>query len=82
MPVDDRYARSKFKDQVLSQTDDVELMEFILIGLIVVDIILGLYRHYLARFNAMEQIAAINNAHNTPPIQRRNSMALLQVADR
>ena len=41
----------------------------------------GLYRHYYARLNAAQQLAALYNAQNTPPVQRRNSMALLRVAD-
>ena len=81
MPVDDRYAKSKFKNQVLAQTDDVEMLEYILIGLIVVDLIFAVYRHYSARLQAVEQLAAINQAQNTPPIQRRDSTHFLRIAE-
>ena len=81
MPADDRFRKSEFKEQVIANTDYVEIMEYVLIGLAIFNFISGLYRHYYARVNAAQQLAALYNAQNTPPVQRRNSMALLRVAD-
>ena len=81
MPADDRYRKSEFKQQVIANTDYVEVMEYVLIALGIFNLISGFYRHYYARLNAAQQLAALNNAQNTPPVQRRNSMALLRVAD-
>ena len=81
MPADDRYRKSEFKQQIIANTDYVEVMEYVLIALGIFNFISGLYRHYYARLNAAQQLAALYNAQNTPPVQRRNSMALLRVAD-
>ena len=81
LPVDDKFRKTEFKKQVLEQTDYVELMEYLLIGLVILDILAGFYSHYVQRINAVQQLAALEGANNTPQIQRRNSMALLRVAD-
>ena len=80
LPVDERFKKSHFKNLLLSYTDNVEVLEYVLIGLVVLDIVLGFFRQYGQRVNAVQQLAALEAANNpTPPIQRRNSNALLRV---
>ena len=80
LPVDERFKKSHFKNQLLAYTDWVEPLEYVLIGLVVLDIILGFVRQYGQRVSAVQQLAALEaNQNQTPPIQRRNSNALLRV---
>ena len=74
LPIDEKYRRTPFKQQLLENTDQVEILQIASVALVILDIFINIYKLWAARLQTIQIIAAQAAAQtNTPIAQRRNS---------
>ena len=74
MPVNEEFRETPYKKKMMENTDEVEMLQYVSVSLVLLDLVLNVYKIWAARLQTM-QIFASNAAAqpNTPIAQHRNS---------
>ena len=74
MPVNEEYRETPYKKKMMENTDEVEMLQYVSLSLVLLDLVLNIYKLWAARLQTMQILASTAAVQpNTPIAQRRNS---------
>ena len=74
MPVNEEFRETPYKKKMMENTDEVEMLQYVSVSLVLLDLVLNIYKIWAARLQTMQILASNAAAQpNTPIAQRRNS---------
>ena len=74
MPVNEEFRETPYKRKMMENTDEVEMLQYVSVSLVLLDLVLNIYKIWAARLQTMQILASNAAAQpNTPIAQRRNS---------
>ena len=74
MPVNEEFRETPYKKKMMENTDEVEMLQYVSVSLVLLDLVLNIYIIWAARLQTMQILASNAAAQpNTPIAQRRNS---------
>ena len=74
MPVNEEFRETPYKKKMIENTDEVEMLQYVSVSLVLLDLVLNIYKIWAARLQTMQILASNAAAQpNTPIAQRRNS---------
>ena len=74
MPIDEEFRQTPYKKKMMENTDEVEMLQYVSVSLVLLDLVLNIYKIWAARLQTMQILASNAAAQpNTPIAQRRNS---------
>ena len=74
MPVNEEFRETPYKRKMIENTDEVEMLQYVSVSLVLLDLVLNIYKIWAARLQTMQILAHTAAVQpNTPIAQRRNS---------
>ena len=74
MPVNEEFRETPYKKKMMENTDEVEMLQYVSVSLVLLDIVLNIYKIWAARLQTTQILATTAAVQpNTPIAQRRNS---------
>ena len=74
MPVNEEFRETPYKKKMMENTDEVEMLQYVSVCLVLLDLVLNIYKIWAARLQTMQILASTAAVQpNTPIAQRRNS---------
>ena len=74
MPVNEEFRETPYKKKMMENTDEVEMLQYVSVSLVLLDLVLNIYKIWAARLQTIQILASNAAAQpNTPIAQRRNS---------
>ena len=74
MSIDEEFRQTPYKKKMMENTDEVEMLQYVSVSLVLLDLVLNIYKIWAARLQTIQILASNAAAQpNTPIAQRRNS---------
>ena len=71
MPVNEEFRETPYKKKMMENTDEVEMLQYVSVSLVLLDLVLNIYKIWAARLQTMQILAS--NAAAQPRLYFPNS---------